>query len=249
MFLQSIQLNEKSSVAEIVAGDYRTAEVFRKHGIGYCCGGKWPVDIACEMQGVDPKMLRAELEMATRTNQVSNQVDFSECDTDFIIDYIINVHHKYLKKSLPITQEMLVEFAREHVKKYHYLNELESKFDTLVHELKASVQLEEEVIFPYIRHLSHAYKHKEPYGTLLIKTLRKPLDGAMSDNHKAITDIILSMRKLTTSYAPPEKACTSHKVVLAKLKELDNDLMQHFYLEQSILFLRVITIENELLFG
>jgi regulator of cell morphogenesis and NO signaling len=205
------------------------------------------MEMACEMQGINTEMLQAELEMAIRTNQVSNYVDFYDCDTDFVIDYIINVHHGYLGKSLSTIQEMLADFVKEHARKFNYLNELETQFETLVYELTASVKQQEEVIFPYIRHLVHAHKHKEPYAALLIKTLRKPLDNAMFNGHEIISGIIMSIRRLTNSYAPPEKVCISHKVVLAKLKELDNDLMQHLYLEQSILFPRIIAIEKELM--
>ena len=247
MFLQPFQISRKSLVADIVAGDYRTAEVFRKHGIGYCCGGKWPMEIACEMQDINPVMLQAELELAVRTNQVSNHIDFAECDTEFILDYIINVHHRYLKKSLNTTQEMLADFANEHVKKFTYLNELEIQFDSLVQKLRYDVQQEEEVLFPYIRHLAHAKKHKEPYAALLIKTLRKPIEETMFSSDNSIEEIILSIRNLAGGYEPPEKVCISHKVVLAKLKELDNDLMQHLYLEQSVLFPRAMAIEKELL--
>ena len=189
----------------------------------------------------------SELESIVRINNISNQLNFADFDTDFIINYIINVHHEYLKKSLKGTQEMLADFAKEHIKKFAYLGELEDQFDILVNELLASVQHEEEVIFPYLRHLIHAHKHKEPYAVLLIKTLRKPVEDAMFNSHETVSEIIMSIRKLTTSYTPPENVCISHKVILAKLKELDNDLMQHLYLEQSILFPRAIAIEKELL--
>ena len=66
MFLQPFQINRKSLVSDIVAKDYRTAEVFRRHGIGYCCGGKWPMEMACEMNGVNADTLQAELEAVTR---------------------------------------------------------------------------------------------------------------------------------------------------------------------------------------
>lgn len=234
-------------MAEIVARDYRTAEVFRKHGIGYCCGGKWPMDMACEMRGIDTEKLQAELEVATRTIQIYNLLDFADWGIDFLLDYIINIHHRYLKTTLPETQNILHEFAAEHIKKFSYLTELEKQFDLLEKKLFLSMQREEEIIFPYIRHLAHAQKHKEPYAALLIRTLRKPVEETMFKGHEAVTDIILSIRELTSSYTTPENVCISHKVVIAKLKELDNDLMQHFYLEQSVLFPRAMAIENELL--
>jgi regulator of cell morphogenesis and NO signaling len=35
--------------------------------------------------------------------------------------------------------------------------------------------LEDEIIFPYIKQIEAAYRRKEPYGHLFVRTLRKPL--------------------------------------------------------------------------
>lgn len=247
MFLQPFEINRKSSVADIVAQDYRTADVFRRHGIGYCCGGKWPMEIACEMRGLDAEKMQAELEAATRTIHVSNLLDFADWNIDFLVDYLINVHHRYLKKALPETQQILGDFSKEHTKKFPWLADLEKQFDLLVKRLLPSIQKEEEVLFPYIRQIVHAHKGKEPYAALLVRTLRKPVEDTMYKGHETVSDIILSIRNLTNKYTTPENVCISHKVVIAKLKELDNDLMQHLYLEQSVLFPRAMAIEKEVL--
>lgn len=247
MFLQSFEINRQSLVADIVALDYRTADVFRRYDIGYCCGGNWPIEMACQMQGVDADKLLTELEAATRTVSISNYLDFGSWNIDFLIDYLINVHHQFLKKTLPATKHLLHEFANEHIKKFPYLADLEKKFDLLIKQLLPSLQQEEEVIFPYIKQLSHAHRHKEPYAALLVRTLRKPVVETMYKGHEAFTDIIFSIREMTNKYTPPQNVCSSHKVVVAKLKELDNDLMQHLYLEQLYLFPTAINIEKEVL--
>ena len=41
---QAINISDKT-IGEIVADDYRTARIFEKHGIDFCCGG-----IACLME-------------------------------------------------------------------------------------------------------------------------------------------------------------------------------------------------------
>lgn len=247
MFLKPFEITRKSSVTDIVAQDYRTADVFHKHGISYCCGGKWPLETACGMKGIDVDKVLTELDMAVRTVHTCNQLDFANWDVVFLIDYIVNVHHWYLKKALPETQGHLKEFAAEHIKKFSYLPELERLFELLSKRIMPSMQQEEEVIFPYIRQISHAHKHKEPYAALFIRTLRKPVEDIMFKGHETVTNIMYSIRRLTNNYIAPENACTSHKVVNSKLKELDNDLMQHLYLEDSILFPQVAAIEKELL--
>jgi regulator of cell morphogenesis and NO signaling len=249
MFLQSFEIKRQSTVSDIVSRDFRTAEVFRRHGIPYCCGARWPVEVACEMHGVNLETLKSELQTTMRTIHVSNQTDFTKWETNFLIDYIINIHHHYLKKMLPGTVKALEDFVNEHASKYPYLRDLKKNFDTLSKELMNDIGSDEEVLFPYIRQLAHAHKHNEPYAALFIKTLRKPVDEIMFKSHAHITGLMMKIRELTDSYNPPVNACVSHKVVLAQLKELDNDLMQHLFLEESILFPRALKIENEVLNG
>lgn len=247
MFLSTLEIDRKWLVADIVSRDYRTAEVFRKYGIGYCCGGKWPLDMACEMNGIDIQSLEKDLVEATRTFQVSNQRDFFHWDIDFLADYIINVHHRYLKQTSTPTGELLEEFSREHVRKFSWLTELEQQYARLCRHLEQSMQREEDVLFPYIRQIAHAHEDRESYAALLIRTLRKPVEETINRNNDQVAGILSAVRELTNNYSIPSSACTSHKVVFAKLRELDNDLSQHYYLEHSVLFPRALAIEKEVL--
>jgi len=114
-------------------------------------------------------------------------------------------------------------------------------------EVLPHLQHEEDVIFPYIKQVAHAYQDKDSLASLLVKTLRKPVARLLEQEHELFLDNLHKFRELTSNYTPPENACTSHRVVLAKLKELDADMGQHVYLETDILFPRIITMEKELL--
>ncbi len=245
-----LKKNEKDStptVADIVAGDYRTADVFLKHGITYCCDSKFPLKVACEMRGIDADKLQEDLEKATRTIVISPIINFSSWESNFLIDYLLNVHHNYLDKALPGIQSVLKEFISAHVNKFPYLQEMEQQFNKLVRVLRASMIKEETEIFPYIRQIAHAHKHKEPYAGLFIRTLRKPVEEALFKGHEMVSGLLRTIRELTNNYTSPENVCISHQVLIAKLKELDNDLVQHIYLEESVLFPKVLQMEKELL--
>jgi regulator of cell morphogenesis and NO signaling len=109
------------------------------------------------------------------------------------------------------------------------------------------LQQEEEIIFPYIRQLTHAFQSSESYASLLVRTMRKPIEGLMNHEHKLVGGALHKMRALTGDYTPPVNACTNHKVIFSMLKELDNDLAQHIHLENNILFPRAIEMEKILL--
>ena len=247
MFLKPCQINGSSFVTDIVANDYRTAEVFRKYGIEYCCGGKWPLEMVCATKDIDIKILTKELEEATRTVHVPNSLPFNEWDIDFLADYIVHVHHHYLKKQLPEIKSTLLKFAEEHREKYQYMDELEKTFLQLYKELLPHLQQEEETIFPYIRQITHAFQSRESYASLLVKTMRKPIEVIMNHEYEMVAGSLYRMRELTSDYTPPDRACTNHKVTYSRLKELDNDLVQHMHLENNILFPRAIEMEKILL--
>lgn len=247
MFLNKVVVNRDSTVAEIVSKDYRTADVFRRYNIEYCCGGKYPLHVACRMNGVDEELLINELEEATRETNTSNTLNFNEWHLDFLTDYIVNVHHAYLRKALPRLQDYVDRFAEGHRKKFSYLEELQQLVVQLNRTSFPHLQQEEEIIFPYIRQIGHAYYNREPYASLLVRTLRKPVEDIMAHEHDITGKVVHRMRELTNNYNTPENACLSHKVTFLKLKEVDNDLTRHLHLENNILFPKAIALEKELL--
>ncbi|OJW43718.1 MAG: hypothetical protein BGO56_05295 [Sphingobacteriales bacterium 48-107] len=247
MFLQDNAITGETVVRDIVQADYRTAAVFDAYGIDYCCGGRWPVSSACLMKGVKQDELLDKLRRVTRTLTLSTAHAFEEWDIDFLVDYIRRVHHTYLRNNLPPLSEALDRFAGKHRNKYAYIPALEELFMRFCAETLQHIKQEEEVLFPYILQVAHAYADKDSLATLLVKTLRKPLPPVMEQEHTIFRNYLLPIRELTSLYTPPENACTSHGVLLGRLRELDNDLSQYLYLETSILFPRIINMEKELL--
>ena len=109
--------------ADIVKSHYRTASVFKKYGIEYCCGGKWPLKLVCETQSIDCEKLMNELQEVSRLVFVPASLPYNEWKTEFLTDYIINVHHRYLRDSLPQIRDQISRFVDEHKKKYPQLAE------------------------------------------------------------------------------------------------------------------------------
>jgi regulator of cell morphogenesis and NO signaling len=249
MFLRTIDIRDESLVTDIILGDYRTFAVFRKYGIEYCCGGRVPLQMACEMRGLDKGLVKLDLEESTRHIHFTNTMDFGKWDIDFLIDYVRNIHHVYLNKSLPEISDVLERFTESHKKKYSWLTELLESFGKLQKVLLPHLEEEELVIFPYIRQIAHAHESREPYAALLVRTLRKPIENMMTQEHEYLESYIRKCRALTNNYMPPADACVSHKVCFLKLRELDNDLTQHSYIENNFIFPKAIAMEKELLRG
>jgi regulator of cell morphogenesis and NO signaling len=132
-------------------------------------------------------------------------------------------------------------------KKFPELEELEKIMKRMMKEIPPHMKKEEEIIFPYIKQIYHAFQHKESYASLLIRTLRKPVEEVMQGEHEAVGKQLHRIREITNNYALPENPCITHRVTFSKLQELDNNLVQHIHLENNILFPKAIAMEKELL--
>jgi regulator of cell morphogenesis and NO signaling len=245
MFLKNIDIRDDSFVTDIVVQDYRTARVFRKYAIDFCCGGKLPLAKVCEIRGLNTASIKKELIDAMRTIQVPSSTSFNEWTIDFLVDYIINVHHAYLTINFPEITDVVERFSESHKSKFPFLAELVPTLHELRDTLLPLMEHEEKIIFPYIRQIAHAYENHEPYAALLVRTLRKPVENMVKPD--VVRKYLHILRDLTNNYKPVSNACISHKVAFSMLNELDNDLVQHIHLESNILLPKAIAMEKEML--
>ena len=61
---------------------------------------------------------------------------------------------------------------------------LEIIMNQFMKDIPPHMKQEEEIFFPYIKQIHHAYKHRESYARLLIRTLRKPIEEVMIKEHE-----------------------------------------------------------------
>ncbi|HRN57452.1 MAG TPA: DUF542 domain-containing protein [Agriterribacter sp.] len=241
------RIEADACVSDIVKTDYRTAAVFKKYDIDFCCGGKFPLEMICANKGLAITELLRELEAATYTTASYAVHEYHTWKPDFLADYIIHVHHRYLEKALAEAAAYLRHLTQKHAAQYVYLPELRDTFETFSGIITPRQQQEEEIIFPYIRQVTRAYLNKESYAGLLVRTLRKPVEQVMLQEQKTVETLIRQMRELTHHYTPPKNACITHTVALLKLQELDNDTVHHIHLENDMLYPRVLIMETELM--
>lgn len=241
-----IKKNDASSeptIGELVAKDFRKAEIFKKYNLDFCCGGKKTVAQACNEKKVDHMAVEKELTNLDSVIVNSSQ-KFDEWDLGFLVDYILNTHHEYVKKSIPLLLEYTSKVAKVHGSSHPEVIAIARKFNEAADELSGHMCKEEQILFPYIKQLvlAKANKQKKPYTAF--GTVRNPIN-MMEHEHDAVGDIFRAIRGLSNDYTPPEDSCATYKVSFLKLKEFEDDLHQHIHLENNILFPKSIELENQ----
>jgi regulator of cell morphogenesis and NO signaling len=90
-------------IGEIVANDYRTAAVFQKYGIDFCCQGNRTVEDACEKKSIDTEKVLMDLE-AIQEQSNDNAPDYNTWTLDRLADHIQAKRITILHPSMPATR-------------------------------------------------------------------------------------------------------------------------------------------------
>ena len=242
MFKAPKEITPELLVADIVNDNYRTAEVFSKYHIDYCCGGRISLNAACRLKGLNEADIIEELQQFANSYQ-----NAAEWSVDFMIDYLINIHHKYFKNNIPVVRENIDRFMSGHHKKFPEMQPLQGLARQLCDKLADLVSYESDRLFPYIKRIIYAYNNNEVYGKLFIKTLGKLSAEELEQYHVQIKVFVAQIEHLTNDFSLPANACSTHMVMLQKLREFIDYIRQHFLIEKKILIPVILQMEKSLL--
>lgn len=222
------------TIGEFVAEDYRTAAVFEKHGIDFCCGGKVTLSVACREKGLDPGMLLSEMDSA-RSTPLDRSRNYAAWDLSFLADYIVNTHHSYLNDNLAQIAAYAHKVARVHGANHPEVIEIASIFDKIATDMAAHLREEEEVLFPTIKIVESAEKTGAAPDAKDLETIRVSLEKLIRE-HDEVGEAVHAIRHLANDYTLPADACNTFMVTYQKLREFEDDLHKHVHLENNILF-------------
>lgn len=243
--IEKRQLSEDQTIGEMVTKDFRKAQVFKKFGIDFCCGGKKTLKEVCDRKGIDTELVEKELD--SFKDSEDSYFNFDQWELDFLIDYIVNTHHKYVKESLPFMTELSEKVARVHGGSHPELLEVATIFNSLNRGLELHLRKEENILFPYIKELVLAKKEGKSLETAPFGKINSPTQ-IMETEHEQAGENMEAIRKLTNNFELPYGACNSYSILFKKLAEFENDLFNHVHLENNILFPKAIALEKEIVF-
>jgi len=245
--MQNTSSDINRSVGEIVADDYRTAKVFEKYGVDYCCGGKTTLSDICLEQGIDRAEIVREIE-AVKNTPIERSQNYAAWTNSFLADYIINTHHTYLKENLDQIAAYTTKIAQVHGEKHPEVREIAALFAKIVTlfakivtDLSAHLREEEEVCFPAIKRVEEAKKLGKSPSVEDIETIARTLEK-FDVEHNEVGEAAHKIRRLAKDYALPDDACNTFMITYQKLKEFEEDLHKHVHLENNVLFPKVSVI-------
>ena len=239
-----MKLSKEKHIGEIVAEDYRTAQIFKNHKIDFCCQGNRSIETVCENKSFSSKELILEIEAMQQKSETPN--DYKSWPLDLLADYIEKKHHRYVEESSQILMPYLAKLCKVHGENHPELFEVADEFQKSVTELASHMIREELILFPYIRKLVEAEQDNSKVLRPHFGSVRNPVEMMMQD-HEIEGERFKKIAELSNNYTPPEDACNTYRVSLALLNEFEQDLHLHIHLENNILFPKAIALEKSLI--
>lgn len=231
------------TIGEIVTADYRTAAVFTRHKIDYCCKGNVSLEDACANKKVDPAVLKNDLEKATTTPV--REKETGKMNASELCDYIENVHHKYVEAAIAQLNPLLDKIVAVHGGQHPELSEIKGEFQASAGELTMHMKKEELILFPAIRRMSEAKEKNISIPAPSFGSISNPI-RMMEHEHTTEGDRFDRITMLSGEFTPPEGACNSYRTTFALLNEFFEDLKEHIHLENNILFPMALNMEMQL---
>ncbi|MFC5048464.1 iron-sulfur cluster repair di-iron protein [Aquimarina hainanensis] len=235
-------ITAQKTVAEVVADNIKTAHVFKKYGIDFCCGGGITIQKACSNHNIDYDIVRNELMAIDQKNK--KEFDYNNWELGFLIDHIIHVHHTYVEESIGILLAYTEKVANVHGHHYPELIKIKELFLEVANELTTHMKKEELILFPFIKKLIKADQTQTPYASPHFGTVKNPVQ-MMEYEHENAGTIFKTIAKLTNNYTPPEEACNTFKALYAELDDFEQDLHLHIHLENNIVHPKAVALEKK----
>lgn len=232
--MNQIKSLERKRVGDIVAENYHAAGVFREFGIDFCCGGGKPLADVCNKKGIQLNTVTEQLEKIFGKAQESTH-NYNNWSPAFLIDYINNTHHRFVRKKTEEICAYASKVARVHGERHPENIAIFKKFVELSNELIEHLEAEEDTVFPLIKRIEENIQKGISPSKDELNALKSELEH-MVDDHEGAGSIMAEIRELSNDFTPPRDACATHRILYQNLAGFEEDLHKHVHLENNILF-------------
>jgi len=236
-----MELQEKT-IGQMVAEDYRIAQVFKNHNIDFCCNGNRSIKEVASNHGLEADALLREIDQVQQQPSNDN-IDFKSWPLDLLADYIEKKHHRYVEERIPVLKQYLNKICKVHGERHPELLEINEHFIASAGELAMHMKKEELILFPWVRKMVLAQQQNEPLGKPQFGSVQHPISMMMKE-HDSEGERFRKIAALSDQYTPPADACNTYNVAFSLLQEFEDDLHRHIHLENNILFPKAEALEK-----
>lgn len=166
--------------------------------------------------------------------------------TEEILRLLHQNHHEFLARLFPRIELLLYHLAKHPQDVQINLPALTETFLQLKADFAQHVMEETESLFPYVELLLRIQRG-EGRPDAILELMEKGIAGSMVENDCDIHQFVLRLRLSSNHYEPADPHNLMLNSLCRALKELEEALYLHEYIEFEILLKRILDLENSAL--
>lgn len=182
-------------------------------------------------------------EKPTYETILRESVGYNELDINSLIDLIIKQYHFNARKNVVVIYDLAQKVFFEHSEKHPELGKLVEALFLFFDDLLFHLKKEEQILFPNIIQLTKKKLHGGTFSYSTFGVIKECAITMQTEHRDAIKQLGF-FRGLTNDYECPEDGSKSHNLLYVKMKEFENELIQHIGLENKFLFPKAIQIDE-----
>lgn len=167
--------------------------------------------------------------MKIKNNALENK--WQNCSSELIIEHLLNHYHENLRKDFSDIIPLFSKVATVHGEAHPELIKAFSMLQSLLQDLVSHLQKEEGVLFPTIIEF-------EKGSEQIQKSFFQGPISVMLIEHQTDSSMVEKIKSTLNDFKTPDNACRSYQMLFNKLIHLTNELADHMYIEENILFNR-----------
>jgi regulator of cell morphogenesis and NO signaling len=230
------------TVREIAIQNPAAVRIFESLGIDYCCGGRRPLEEACQLANVPLQEALDRLAALNPDASSPEEKSWANAPLRDLIDHICARHHTFVRQEGPRLEALLEKVVNRHGASHPELLSIRDLFVALHQELVTHMFKEEHILFPFLRKMEVASANGESLPAACFDSVGTPISRMLAD-HDDAGELLSRIRTLSSNYQAPDGACPSYLGLYHGLHEFERDLHMHVHLENNILFPRAIELD------
>lgn len=185
---------------------------------------------ACKVQGLTPDKVARDLDAL----KPQAQRDWMTATIPELVHHIVHHHHAFTREELVRIQKLLDAGLAIPGPAQALLIRIKVHFASLARDLVAHFQMEERNLFPAICAAEN--------GGVTPISLSTPTEQArtISAEHQAAEELLHNIRLITSDYEITPDSPAHLRAIYLGLRNLEDDLHLHLFLENHILFPRAL---------
>lgn len=218
---------EEHTPAHIVKVFPKASDLFKVHGINFCCKG----DIVLKDTFVEKSLPGEEVLEKLNTSYESWKekgniaTNWEAMSVKELVEYIKVNFHAFLQAELSALGEFVTRIYRVHGHDSPHLEQLYTLYNEFVMEAEIHIMQEVTEFIPLIQMTK----------VINIEKVQKEVNKLTARNVK-MNELLKEMRKVTNDFVPPLHACGSYRITYARLNDLETEMMDYMHVENNILF-------------